>query len=82
MEDMVFVTGRHRTRSSTNIAFYEGQTNARVSFGVRVADDVGAGVNWQVTHRHIQLEGFQGAVLSQGPSGGVRGTEFERANKY
>ena len=68
MEDIVFVTGRHRTRSSTNIVFYEGQANSQVSFGVQVTGDVGAGVNWQITRRHIQ-----GAMLSQGPSGGVCG---------
>ena len=77
MEDIVFVTGRHRTRSSTNIAFYEGQADAQVSFGVHVTGDVGASVNWQVTRRHIQ-----GAMLSQGPSGEVCGAEFEGINKY
>ena len=70
MEDIVFVTGRHRTRSWTNIAFYEGQADAQVSFGVQVTDEVGAttGINWQVERRNIQ-----GAMLSQGPSGSVRG---------
>ncbi|KAI9435634.1 hypothetical protein BJY52DRAFT_1389651 [Lactarius psammicola] len=61
-EDIVLVTGRHRTRSWTNIAFYEGQAEA--SFGVQVTGDVGASVNWQVSRNHIQ-----GAMLSQGPSG-------------
>ena len=65
MEDMVFVTGRHRARSSTNIAFYEGQAGAQVSFGVQVTVDVGSSVYWQVTRN------IQGAMLSQGPSGGV-----------
>ncbi|KAH9057579.1 hypothetical protein EDB87DRAFT_1548684, partial [Lactarius vividus] len=35
MEDIVFVTGCHRTRSWSNIAFYEGQAGGRVSFGVQ-----------------------------------------------
>ncbi len=75
MEDIVLVTGRHRTRSWTNIAFYEGQANAQVSFGVQVTDDVSARVNWQVSRTHIQ-----GAMLSQGPSGGVCGVVYARAD--
>ncbi|KAH9017632.1 hypothetical protein EDB85DRAFT_1849899, partial [Lactarius pseudohatsudake] len=35
MEDIVFVTGCHRSRSWSNVAFYEGQTGGRVSFGVQ-----------------------------------------------
>jgi hypothetical protein len=77
MEDIVLVTGRHRTRSWTNIAFYEGQADAQVSFGVRVADDVSASVNWQVSRKNIQ-----GAMLSQGPSGMVCDEVFARASEY
>ena len=77
MEDIVLVTGRHRTRSWTNIAFFEGQADAQVSFGVRVTDNVSASINWQVSREHIQ-----GAMLSQGPSGVVCGTAFARANEY
>ncbi|KAH9174158.1 hypothetical protein EDB89DRAFT_1904657 [Lactarius sanguifluus] len=86
MVDIVLVTGRHRTRSWTNIAFYEGQAAAQVSFGVRVTDDVNAtSVNWQVSRTQIQ-----GAMLSQGPSGDdlpedqcifVRGFRVARAFK-
>ncbi|KAH9031012.1 hypothetical protein EDB85DRAFT_1389381 [Lactarius pseudohatsudake] len=61
MEDIVLVTGRHRTRSWTNIALFE---NSRVTLGVQVNDDVGANVNWQISREHIQ-----GAMLSEGPSG-------------
>jgi len=39
MEDIVLVTGAHRTRSWTNVAFLEGQTDARVSFEVQVTAD-------------------------------------------
>ncbi|KAH9172418.1 hypothetical protein EDB89DRAFT_899937 [Lactarius sanguifluus] len=61
MEDIVLVTGRHRTGSWTNIAFFE---NSRVTLGVQVTGGVGANVNWQVSREHIQ-----GAMLSEGPSG-------------
>jgi hypothetical protein len=74
MEDVVLVTGRHRTRSWSNIAFYESQTDAQVSFGVQVT---GGFVNWQVLSRNIQ-----GAVMSHGPSGEVYGTQIARANGY
>jgi len=76
MEDIVLVTGRHRTRSRTNIAFYEGQAAAQVSFGVQVTGDVGAGINWQVSRRNIQ-----GAMLSQGPSGVVCDVGFVSASR-
>ncbi|KAI9445972.1 hypothetical protein H4582DRAFT_1783227, partial [Lactarius indigo] len=36
MEDIVLVTGCHRTRSWTNTAFNETQTNAQLSLGVEV----------------------------------------------
>ncbi|KAH8976973.1 hypothetical protein EDB86DRAFT_3012178, partial [Lactarius hatsudake] len=62
MEDIVLVTGHHRTGSWTNIAFFE---NSRVTLGVQVTGGgVGASVNWQVSPEHIQ-----GAMLSEGPSG-------------
>ncbi|KAH9051056.1 hypothetical protein EDB87DRAFT_1799592 [Lactarius vividus] len=41
MEDIVLVTGVHRARSWTNVAFLEGQTDSRVSFEVQVAADTG-----------------------------------------
>jgi hypothetical protein len=37
MEDIILVTGTHRTRSWTNVAFPGGQVDAQVSFGVNVA---------------------------------------------
>jgi len=36
MEDIILVTGCHRTRSYTNVIFSESQDGAQVSFGVRV----------------------------------------------
>ena len=65
MEDIVLVTGCHRTRSWTNTTFNEVQTNTQLSLGVEVGA-LGASVNWQVSNRHIQ-----GAVLGHGPSGEV-----------
>src|SRR6266702_7681437 len=64
MEDIVLVTGAHLTRSWTNVAFLEGQTNARVSFEVQVADDTG--INW-----HVSPDRIIGAVLNHGPIGKV-----------
>ncbi|KAH9163721.1 hypothetical protein EDB89DRAFT_1859841 [Lactarius sanguifluus] len=66
MEDIVLVTGCHRTRSWSNIAFYESRADAHVSFGVQVPGVLGTSVNWQVLHQHTR-----GAVLSHGPSGDV-----------
>lgn len=72
MEDIVLVTGCHRTRSWSNVAFNEVQSDARFSLGVEVSG-VGANVNWRASSFRIQ-----GAVLSQGPSGEVRGTQVAR----
>ncbi|KAH9066175.1 hypothetical protein EDB87DRAFT_1732214 [Lactarius vividus] len=63
MEDIVLVTGCHRTRSWTNTAFNEIQTNAKLSLGVEVGAS-GASVNWRVSNLRIQ-----GAVLGHGPNG-------------
>ncbi|KAI9435119.1 hypothetical protein H4582DRAFT_704429 [Lactarius indigo] len=65
MGDIILVTGRHRTRSWTNVAFYESRTTAQASFGVQITNDnVSASINWQVSREHTQ-----GAMMSQGPSG-------------
>jgi hypothetical protein len=76
IEDIVLVTGRHRTRSWTNVAFNEGRTDAKVTFGVQVTDDVSVSINWQISRRNIQ-----GAMLSQGPSGVVCSTVFAKSNE-
>ena len=77
MGDIILVTGRHRTRSWTKVAFFESQANGRASFGVKITNDVSTRVNWSVSHERIQ-----GAVLSQGPSGAVRDTKLAKAHGY
>ena len=54
MEDIVLVTGCHRTRSWSNIAFNEVQADARVSLGVEVGGVLGASVNWRVSRFRVQ----------------------------
>ena len=67
MEDIILVTGIHRTRSWINVAFPEGQADARVSFGVEVAAcDDGVTINTQFSR-----ERNRGAVLNWGPNGKV-----------
>jgi hypothetical protein len=67
MEDIVLVTGTHRTRSCTNVAFPGGQDDAQASFGAKVdhsGDSVA--INWQFSRVRNR-----GAVLNCGPSGEV-----------
>jgi hypothetical protein len=66
MEDIVLVTGCHRTRSWSNMAFYESQADSRVSLSVQTPSTDGTTVHWRVLSR-----GMQGAVLNHGPSGEV-----------
>ena len=68
MEDIILVTGYHRTRSWANAAFLESHTDAQVSFGVEVAHAHGPGmsIKWQ-----FSPERARGAVLSWGPHGEV-----------
>ena len=48
MEDIILVTGVHRTRSWTNVAFPEGHADARASFGVEVVTSNGSfTIKWQ-----------------------------------
>ena len=62
MEDIVLVTGCHRTRSRSNIVFH---ADSRVSLRVTVqTPGPGTTVRWQVLST-------QGAVLSYGPNGEV-----------
>ena len=77
MEDIVLVTGRHRTRSWSNIAFYESQANSRVSLSFRAPGNPGTTVHWRVLSQRIQ-----GTVLSHGPSGDVCGLQIAIANGY
>ena len=63
MEDIILVTGTDRTRSWANVAFLGGQADARVSFGVEVAQ---SRINWQ-----FSPERKAGAVWNWRPSGEV-----------
>ena len=67
MEDIILVTGTHRTRSWANVAFPGGQEGAQASFGAKAGHrgDVVA-INWQFSH-----ERNRGAVLNCGPDGEV-----------
>ena len=66
MEDLILVTGTHRTRSCTNVVFPGGQ-NAQVSFGARVDhhDNV-VSIKWEFLHKRNR-----GVVLNSGPDGEV-----------
>ena len=64
MEDIVLVTGCHRTRSRSNIVFYDSHDD-RVSLRVETPGP-GTTVRWQVLSQRIQ-----GTMLSHGPSGEV-----------
>jgi hypothetical protein len=64
MEDIVLVTGAHLSRSWTNVAFLEDQTEAWVSFECQVTADTN--IVWNVSpDRTI------GALLNRGPIGKV-----------
>lgn len=67
MEDIILVTGIHRTRSWINVAFPEGEAAARASFGVEV-DASGDSVT---INRQLSRERNRGAVLNWGPNGKV-----------
>ncbi|KAH9066169.1 hypothetical protein EDB87DRAFT_1589299, partial [Lactarius vividus] len=62
MEDIILVTGCHRTTSWTNTVFNEAQTNVGVSLGVEVGV-LDASVNWRASNIRIQ-----GAIVN-GPTG-------------
>ncbi len=78
MEEIVFVTGYDCARSWTNVAFLEGEGEARVSFGVELVDGHGpdANIKW-----HFSPGRIRGALLNQGPEGKVcRLGHFEPTN--
>ncbi|KAH9025516.1 hypothetical protein EDB85DRAFT_1893826 [Lactarius pseudohatsudake] len=66
MEDIILVTGTHRTRSYTNVAFPGGREDAQASFraNLKVDHPDGITINWQLSHEHIR-----GAHLNPGPDG-------------
>ena len=67
MEDIILVTGTHRSRSWTNVVFPGCEEGAQTSFGAKVdhCGDIVA-INWQFSH-----ERDRGAVLNCGPDGMV-----------
>jgi len=80
MEEIVFVTGYDCARSWTNVAFLEGEGEARASFGVEFVggyhDGSDANIKW-----HFSPERIRGALLNQGPEGEVcRLRHFEPTN--
>jgi len=77
MEDIILVTGCHRTTSSSNIVFYESQVNAQVSFGVQVPGVIGTTVNWQVSSQYTR-----GTMVNYGPSGEVCGAQIAIVSGY
>ena len=64
MEEIVLVTGAHLSRSWTNVAFLEDQTDARVSFEFQVTANTS--IDWIVSPDRII-----GAFLNLGPIGKV-----------
>jgi len=69
MEDIILVTGCHRTKSWANAAFLGGYTDAQpeVSFGVDVTNNNGSEViNWR-----FSPDRCRGAELNLGPDGEV-----------
>ncbi|KAH9967206.1 hypothetical protein BC827DRAFT_574250 [Russula dissimulans] len=68
MEDIILVTGCHRTRSWANAVFLESQDDVQVSFEVQVTDVKGPNIsiNWP-----FSFERVQGAMLNWGPEGKV-----------
>jgi hypothetical protein len=63
MEDIILVTGLHRTKSWISAVFNDGQPSAQVSFGVYT---LGA------SSVRIEKQEEKGGVLKLGPSGEVR----------
>ena len=68
MEEIILVTGCDLTRSWTNIAFFENEVDAQVSFGVSVEGPTSnPSVDFQFSPENVR-----GAVLRHGPEGAVR----------
>jgi hypothetical protein len=63
IEDILLVTGCHRTRSWSNVAFPEAEVNK--TFSVKV-DIAGASIKWDGSKVN-----FPGALHNHGPSGEV-----------
>ena len=78
MEDIILVTGCHRTRSWASVVFFEDQEDTQVSFGVEVAAVSGpnTNINWQFSPDHSG-----GAVVNWGPDGRVCNYAICRTNR-
>ena len=76
MEDIILVTGFHRTTSWANVTFNDVKSDAKFSLGVEVPGTVGVNFNWQASNLSVQ-----GAVHNQGPRG-VCGMQIARAHRY
>ncbi|KAI9447463.1 hypothetical protein H4582DRAFT_1894038 [Lactarius indigo] len=65
MEDIILVTGAHRTRSWASVAFPGGPEDGQISFGANVVSrgDIVA-INWKFSHEHNR-----GAVFNRRPDG-------------
>ena len=72
MEDILLVTGCHRTRSWSNIAFQGADGDKKFSLGVNVAGVLGASINWESSNVNVS-----GALHNPGPSGNVRVTDYK-----
>ncbi len=70
MEDIILVTGCHRTISWANIVFYDGDVNTQVALGVQVPYTPENTVNWRVSNQDVH-----GAVTSHRSSGEVCGAQ-------
>ena len=77
MEDIILLTGCHRTRSWTNITFNEVHSNTEESSERQITGSLGDSTNWPVANQHSQ-----GTVERHGPSGEVSGTQIARNIKF
>jgi len=73
MEDIILVTGCDRTRSWTNIAFLEGQVDAKGTYR-EVVERADGSIEVQFSSGHVA-----GGVLSHGPQGKVRLRTVDRS---
>jgi hypothetical protein len=69
MQDIILVTGYHRAKSWVNVAFFEGQGDAEVSFGARPSGDSSVNIEWQLVRGDV--------ALNLGPSGEVRLSQYQ-----
>jgi hypothetical protein len=66
-EEIILVTGCDRTKSWTNIAFLEGQIDAKGSYRGKVVERADDNIEVRFSSGHVA-----GGVLSHGPQGKVR----------